>query len=148
MNKNIYSPITFLRKNRMWSCCLLPKTFIEHLLNNSARWCPQGFNSSFAEYRHVRWSFEYNIESDLKNRGRYKSSPWHSIETVVPTSTVSGDLVEDMVPELILEVKSKGLAGNNNVITNLESDILEYKVRWPQEASLWTKLGEVIEFQS
>ena len=32
-------------------------------------------------------------------------------------------------------------------ITHLEPDILECKVKWPQEASLRTKVGEVIEFQ-
>ena len=36
---------------------------------------------------------------------------------------------------------------NHDVITNLESDILECEVKWPQEASLQTKLVEVMEFQ-
>ena len=36
--------------------------------------------------------------------------------------------------------------GNHNgVITHIEPDILECKVKW--EASLWTKLVEVMEFQ-
>ena len=33
------------------------------------------------------------------------------------------------------------------VITHLEPDILECEVKWPQEASLQTKLVEVMEFQ-
>ena len=36
---------------------------------------------------------------------------------------------------------------HNGVITHLEPDILEYEVKWPQEASLQTKLVEVMEFQ-
>ena len=51
------------------------------------------------------------------------------------------------MPELVLEVKRRSIAGNDGVITSLESDILECEVKWPQEASLRTKLREVIEFQ-
>ena len=36
---------------------------------------------------------------------------------------------------------------HNGVITHLEPDILEYEVSGPQEASLQTKLVEVMEFQ-
>ena len=36
---------------------------------------------------------------------------------------------------------------HNGVITHLEPDILECEVRWPYEASLRTKLVEVMEFQ-
>ena len=35
----------------------------------------------------------------------------------------------------------------DGVITHLEPDILEYEVSGPQEASLQTKLVEVMEFQ-
>ena len=35
----------------------------------------------------------------------------------------------------------------HGVITHLQPDILECEVKWPQEASLQTKLVEVIEFQ-
>ena len=35
----------------------------------------------------------------------------------------------------------------NGVITHLEPDILECEVNWAQEASLQTKLVEVMEFQ-
>ena len=36
---------------------------------------------------------------------------------------------------------------HNGVITHLEPDVLECEVKWPQEASLRTKLEEVMEFQ-
>ena len=36
---------------------------------------------------------------------------------------------------------------HNGVITLLEPDILECEVKWAQEASLVTKLVEVMEFQ-
>ena len=36
---------------------------------------------------------------------------------------------------------------HNGVITHLEPDILECEVKWAQEASLKTKLVEVMEFQ-
>ena len=36
---------------------------------------------------------------------------------------------------------------HDGVITHLEPDILEQKSSGPQEASLWTKLVEVMEFQ-
>ena len=36
---------------------------------------------------------------------------------------------------------------HHGVITHLEPDILECEVRWPYEASLRTKLVEVMEFQ-
>ena len=36
---------------------------------------------------------------------------------------------------------------HDGVITYLEPDILECEVKWPQEASLQTKLVEVMEFQ-
>ena len=36
---------------------------------------------------------------------------------------------------------------HNGVITHLEPDTLECKVKWPQKASLRTKLVKVIEFQ-
>ena len=36
---------------------------------------------------------------------------------------------------------------HNGMITHLEPDILECEVKAALEASLWTKLGEVIEFQ-
>ena len=36
---------------------------------------------------------------------------------------------------------------HNGVITHLEPDILECEVRWALEASLRTKLVEVMEFQ-
>ena len=36
---------------------------------------------------------------------------------------------------------------HNGVIIDLEPDILECKVKWSQEASLQTKLVEVMEFQ-
>ena len=36
---------------------------------------------------------------------------------------------------------------HNGVITHLEPDILECAVKWAQEASLRTKLVEVMEFQ-
>ena len=36
---------------------------------------------------------------------------------------------------------------HDGVITHLEPDILEYEVSGPQEASLQTKLVEVMEFQ-
>ena len=36
---------------------------------------------------------------------------------------------------------------HDGVITHLESDILECKVKWDLEASLQTKLVEVMEFQ-
>ena len=35
----------------------------------------------------------------------------------------------------------------DGVITHLEPDILEFKVKWAQEPSLQTKLVEVMEFQ-
>ena len=36
---------------------------------------------------------------------------------------------------------------HDGVITHLQSDILECEVKWPQKASLRTKLVEVMEFQ-
>ena len=36
---------------------------------------------------------------------------------------------------------------HNGVITDLEPDILECEVKWALEASLWTKLMEMMEFQ-
>ena len=36
---------------------------------------------------------------------------------------------------------------HDGVITHLEPDILEYEVKWAFEASLRTKLVEVMEFQ-
>ena len=36
---------------------------------------------------------------------------------------------------------------HDDVITHLEPDILEYEVKWTYEASLQTKLVEVMEFQ-
>ena len=36
---------------------------------------------------------------------------------------------------------------HDGVITHLEPDILECKVKWALKASLWTKLVEVMEFQ-
>ena len=36
---------------------------------------------------------------------------------------------------------------HDGVITDLETDILECKIKWALEASLWTKLVEVMEFQ-
>ena len=39
------------------------------------------------------------------------------------------------------------LDNHDGVITHLEPDILECKVKWALGASLWTKLGEVMEFQ-
>ena len=48
------------------------------------------------------------------------------------------------------ELYKKDLHDPNNhdgVITQLEPDILETKVKWALEASLWTKLVEVMEFQ-
>ena len=36
---------------------------------------------------------------------------------------------------------------HSDVITHIEPDILECEVKWALEASLWTKLVEVIEFQ-
>jgi len=36
---------------------------------------------------------------------------------------------------------------HNGVITHLEPDILEHEVKWTYEASLQTKLVEVMEFQ-
>ena len=36
---------------------------------------------------------------------------------------------------------------HDGVITHLEPDILECEVKWAYEASLWTKLMEVMEFQ-
>ena len=36
---------------------------------------------------------------------------------------------------------------HDGVITDLEPDILECEVKWPQKASLQTKLVEVMEFQ-
>ena len=36
---------------------------------------------------------------------------------------------------------------HNGVITHLEPDILECEVKWPQKASLRTKLVDVMEFQ-
>ena len=36
---------------------------------------------------------------------------------------------------------------HNGVITHLESDVLECKVKWALEASLGTKLVEAMEFQ-
>ena len=44
----------------------------------------------------------------------------------------------------------KGFHGpdnHNGVITDLELDILEWEVKWAVEASLGTKLVEVMEFQ-
>ena len=35
---------------------------------------------------------------------------------------------------------------HNGVITHLEPDILECEVKWALEASLWTKLVEVMEY--
>ena len=39
------------------------------------------------------------------------------------------------------------LDNHDGVITHLEPDILEYEVKWAFEASLRTKLVEVMEFQ-
>ena len=36
---------------------------------------------------------------------------------------------------------------HSDVITHIEPDILECEVKWALEASLWTKLVEVMEFQ-
>ena len=36
---------------------------------------------------------------------------------------------------------------NDGVITHLEPDILEFKVKWALRTSVWTKLVEVMEFQ-
>ena len=36
---------------------------------------------------------------------------------------------------------------HDGVITHVEPDILECEVKWPEEASLRTKLVEVMEFQ-
>ena len=40
-----------------------------------------------------------------------------------------------------------GPANHDGEITHLEPDILEYEVKWPQEASVGTKLVDVMEFQ-
>ena len=48
------------------------------------------------------------------------------------------------------ELYKKDLNDPNNqdgVITHLEPDILECEVKWALESPLWTKLGEVMEFQ-
>ena len=48
------------------------------------------------------------------------------------------------------ELYKKGLNDSDNhngVITHLKPDILECKVKWTLEASLQTKLVEVVEFQ-
>ena len=48
------------------------------------------------------------------------------------------------------ELYKNGLHDPDNhdgVITHLEPDILECEVKWAQEASLLTKIVEVIEFQ-
>ena len=48
------------------------------------------------------------------------------------------------------ELYKKDLHDSDNhdgVITHLEVDILECEVKWALEASLWTKLVEVMEFQ-
>ena len=48
------------------------------------------------------------------------------------------------------ELYKKGLNDPDNydgVVIHLEPDILECEVRWPEEASLLTKLVEVMEFQ-
>ena len=39
------------------------------------------------------------------------------------------------------------LDNHDGLVTNLESDTLECKVRWALEALWWTKLVEVMEFQ-
>ena len=52
--------------------------------------------------------------------------------------------------EYIQELYKKELHYQDNhhgVITHLEPDILECKVKWALKASLWTKLVEVMEFQ-
>ena len=36
---------------------------------------------------------------------------------------------------------------HDGVITHLEPDFLECEVKWPQEASVQTKLAEVMDFQ-
>ena len=48
------------------------------------------------------------------------------------------------------ELYKKDLHNPNNhddMITHLEPDILECEIKWALEASLWTKLVEVMEFQ-
>ena len=51
--------------------------------------------------------------------------------------------------EYIEELYKKHLPNpdNHNGITHLEPDILNVKSSGPKEASLWTKLVEVMEFQ-
>ena len=52
--------------------------------------------------------------------------------------------------EYMEELYKKDLHKQDNrddVITNLETDILECEVRWALEASLQTKVVEVMEFQ-
>ena len=63
------------------------------------------------------------------------------------------DLIEDIKSrwqEYTEELYKKGLNDPDNhdgVITHLEPDILECEVNWALEASLQTKLVEVMEFQ-
>ena len=45
------------------------------------------------------------------------------------------------------ELYKKHLHDTDGVITHLEPDILECEVKWALEASLQTKLVEVMEFQ-
>ena len=53
-------------------------------------------------------------------------------------------------PEYREELYKKDLNDSDNhdgVITHLEPDILECEVKWPEEASLCTKVVVVMEFQ-
>ena len=70
-----------------------------------------------------------------------------------PASGVELSKAEDIKKgwqEYTEELYNKDLHDPDNhdgVITHLEPDILECEVRWPYEASLRTKLVEVMEFQ-
>ena len=63
---------------------------------------------------------------------------------------IEAEDIKKKLQEYTEELSKKDLHDPDNhmgVITHLESDILECKVKWDLEASLQTKLVEVMEFQ-
>ena len=63
---------------------------------------------------------------------------------------IEGEDIKQRCQEYTEELYKKDLHdpdNQNGVITHLEPDILECEVKWPQKASVRTKLVEVMEFQ-
>ena len=64
------------------------------------------------------------------------------------TDLIKAEDIKKRWQEYTEGLNKKDLKDNHDgVITHLEPDILEFEVKWALEASLWTKLVEVMEFQ-